>query len=496
MPYTKQQFGDMIKKKYPDYEPIDSVELANKVIEKYPQYKNNVITESPLTSTVLNTVGNASDFQEQKQEKKMAAMSPDEKMGYERYESSKVGDFAIGALKGAGHTLESIGKLTGAEKVLSPVSKLGKEAGLPQLEVSTTPSGPAQKAGFTSEQVAEYVVPGMGATKALKGASLAKKVLTEALLGGGTSFVQSEGDIKTAAETAGISAALPVVGAGISKLVAPARLMKKALGLTPTQVKNLDKIAQTKIFKEPAYKDISDFALQKGLEGSRQEMVDQAVDLFSQAKSSKADILKNANAPIKNTYNELFDYLKKEYAVPGQKAVLDEINTLASKDTLTAVELDKMRYLADDALPMSAYADTSPVKTKGVQKLIDNVRSTLETIDKSGQIKKANTDIRLLYQLVGGDKSFLKQAAERSLIGQLTFKGGLTGIAAAGAGMVAPPLGALISGLGLAENVVLGIPQISSNLAQAVKNMPENEIVELFKAILSGSAKSVPSQVE
>jgi len=44
MDYTLQQFGDMIKQKYPDYQSIDSNELAGKMIEKYPVYKKQIIT--------------------------------------------------------------------------------------------------------------------------------------------------------------------------------------------------------------------------------------------------------------------------------------------------------------------------------------------------------------------------------------------------------------------------------------------------------------------
>lgn len=42
MPETLQQFGDRIKNKYPDYSDMDSVELANKMLTKYPEYKEQV----------------------------------------------------------------------------------------------------------------------------------------------------------------------------------------------------------------------------------------------------------------------------------------------------------------------------------------------------------------------------------------------------------------------------------------------------------------------
>ena len=42
MAYTIDQFGELIKSKYPDYKDINNNDLVNKILEKYPDYKEQV----------------------------------------------------------------------------------------------------------------------------------------------------------------------------------------------------------------------------------------------------------------------------------------------------------------------------------------------------------------------------------------------------------------------------------------------------------------------
>jgi hypothetical protein len=49
MPYTLQQFGQLVKQKYPQYQNIPDEELAKQIIEKYPVYKQ-YIAETPTTT--------------------------------------------------------------------------------------------------------------------------------------------------------------------------------------------------------------------------------------------------------------------------------------------------------------------------------------------------------------------------------------------------------------------------------------------------------------
>lgn len=51
-----QEFGQTIKQKYPQYQSIDDTQLANKIIEKYPEYKSR-ITETAQEKGFLSNVG-------------------------------------------------------------------------------------------------------------------------------------------------------------------------------------------------------------------------------------------------------------------------------------------------------------------------------------------------------------------------------------------------------------------------------------------------------
>lgn len=49
--YTLEEFGQNIKKKYPQYSSMSDVDIANKVIDKYPQYKDQIKAGTPGTKS-------------------------------------------------------------------------------------------------------------------------------------------------------------------------------------------------------------------------------------------------------------------------------------------------------------------------------------------------------------------------------------------------------------------------------------------------------------
>lgn len=51
---TIEEFGQTIKKKYPQYQNIDDKELATKMLEKYPQYRDRVFDTDPQTQSQIN----------------------------------------------------------------------------------------------------------------------------------------------------------------------------------------------------------------------------------------------------------------------------------------------------------------------------------------------------------------------------------------------------------------------------------------------------------
>ena len=46
MPVSYKEFAAQIKAKYPEYSEVDDLELSNKIIEKYPEYKAQVSFDS------------------------------------------------------------------------------------------------------------------------------------------------------------------------------------------------------------------------------------------------------------------------------------------------------------------------------------------------------------------------------------------------------------------------------------------------------------------
>ena len=40
--YTLEEFAQLIKSKYPEYQGVEDIELANKVLEKYPVYRDRI----------------------------------------------------------------------------------------------------------------------------------------------------------------------------------------------------------------------------------------------------------------------------------------------------------------------------------------------------------------------------------------------------------------------------------------------------------------------
>lgn len=55
MPESLEQFGDRIKTKYPDYADMDSIELANRMLAKYPEYKEQVDMSSSEKGSILGS---------------------------------------------------------------------------------------------------------------------------------------------------------------------------------------------------------------------------------------------------------------------------------------------------------------------------------------------------------------------------------------------------------------------------------------------------------
>ena len=157
-----------------------------------------------------------------------------------------IGQFGVGALKGLGSTVYGAAKL--GEKIGEAVLPQSLEKFGPQVGEKPSilePQGTAQKAGFGTEQIAEWFVPAgafvKGVSKADKaiqaskvgmklaeGGKIAKTALTTARVGAKAGISASEGAFGTAIQSGGdidemrksamFAGAVPIVGKGLSVL--------------------------------------------------------------------------------------------------------------------------------------------------------------------------------------------------------------------------------------------------------------------------------------
>jgi hypothetical protein len=236
------------------------------------------------------------------------------------------------------------------------------------------------------------------------------------------------------------------------------------------------------IAKSGGYESIDDFALQKNFQGSRENMEDQAKKLFKETIESKPETLASITDLTPRDkipeVDDLFAYLQDQYKTIGNKEELNTISQLFNKKAYTATELDSIRSLADATLPQGAYKGAEPVKTKGLQKVIDNIRRILGDLDESGTLKQQNTDIRILHNLVEN----LGQSAQRNLANQVLFR--TLGRLGAGAGAsVAIPGAAPIAAAYAVGGALTDNPAIASTVARVLNKIPSSERSEVTKLI-------------
>src|SRR5881394_3275155 len=266
---TPAEFAQSIKAKYPAYASIPDAELASRMLEKYPEYKDRVrtadfqTTNEPPSPSLLRQAGEA------------------------------VENLGIGAVKGVGQSVIGAGRLvqmipgvTRAVDALYGSPGISEEA-MRQAEELVRPQGVAQHVGKGAEQIAELIVPGSKLAQAgeaaatrfaptlapLVGETVAKyapRAAVEAAGQAGMAKIQG-GDPRLAAA---FGAATPALGAVVEAL--PQTLKEQASkqvvqALGPTKER----------FKAIAEK-LAPNILQRGLRGSREALQDQAATTLSQ----------------------------------------------------------------------------------------------------------------------------------------------------------------------------------------------------------------------
>lgn len=485
MAFTYEQLGQKVKAQYPQYKDMSDEELGKLVASKYPQYQQQIKEGTGILSTIK--------------------------------------DVGVGALKGLGSTAAGASELfqKGAAAII-PGGKTAADIKRPEaLEKLLTPTTTAQKVGFGAEQIAEFLVPGLAATRLAKGAKvattlgvkgLAKEAAKEATIGATVAAAQ-KGTVDTGVLTTGaISGAFPVIGAGIraAKPVIKAGKELGAEGLLASARKNLEKVlhptkAETKkISKEiviPQLLKQPEVALtREGLEtklATQRKTVGEAIGEFGETGAIKGET-------PKTKLLDIFEQKKAQYVVPGKRGkVIVEPEKVKQIEELQDI-VDEF----DDIIPNSTLNQLRKAWAKTVYKgkqvrpsLIEG--SALDLKDDAvglmtDEIAKVNPDLAALnkqYHFLKGAEKVLKETQERKVGQTGVVKKGLAVLAGAALAPGESLLGKLLGagGMRLLTNAVDSTAwntvsaAAKSKLANALVKEEKSKAMEILKRI----AKSV-----
>jgi hypothetical protein len=239
------QFGQTIKQKYPEYQDMDDADLGQKMLSKYPQYQDMIDTPYPTTPT-----------------------QPQQPLST---------GLMVGALKGAGATLESGVRSTGqilgglggaisvpvqerkqadlttqyeqalqnknpelARQIQSQISQAGKPSQafsdmfdnpfLAKVRETLKPKTIAEKVGYGAEKIGEFFTPGSMVKQATQGTGILGRAIGQGISAGGVKLAQTGAGtgerketyeslreaLKTGAIAGAVSAGTELLAKGIS----------------------------------------------------------------------------------------------------------------------------------------------------------------------------------------------------------------------------------------------------------------------------------------
>lgn len=265
MPPQGQTLAQMVRAKYPGaYDDMDDAALESAVKAKFPGIYDDLPTS---------------------QQPKRAEAQPGV--------LGTMADLGIGAAKGVGDTVATLGSLVHKiPGVSAAVDALYGTPGVSQAsfreaERVTTPSNTAQTIGKGVEQIAEVLIPGSKVAAATRGMRLPARMGAEAVSSAGVSTAQGGDPISAGV----VGAAVPVIGGALGSRAATAlresaqKKVAQALG------------AQKERFKAIAEKRAPEI-LRRGLSGSRQTLLRDATENARAAGAAIDDVLKGAGDQV------------------------------------------------------------------------------------------------------------------------------------------------------------------------------------------------------
>lgn len=197
-------------------------------------------------------------------------------------------DVGVGALKGAGQTLQNIGRMV--TKPISAITGIEDKTGIPEenLEAKNT----QQKVGKFLERTAEFILPASKVSKLTTGLSKGARIGAQVASDVGVA-VSQEGDLKAAIPTAVVSAgisAIPIIGRFIAKPTTKVtgniakNLEMINLRLTPTQ----------KLALRDKADDVVKFINKNKVVGSPEARYAKSLEVVDQFENSVQSLLKQS----------------------------------------------------------------------------------------------------------------------------------------------------------------------------------------------------------
>jgi hypothetical protein len=254
---TPVEFAQSIKAKYPDYATVPDTELATRMLEKYPEYRDRVQSVDFSTTNQTDAAG-----------------TPVVAPSLLSRTASIAGDVALGAMKGAGSTVFGLGKMVRDYTPIGRISDAIHPGSFEKKPSELVPSNTAQKVGYTGEQIGEFFIPTGAAGKVGRVAEVAKS----------GALTMAQGGTPTQAGTsAALSAVIPGVGALRNRLAGrleegAEKGVQQALGATKERYKAIAARLTPEILK-------------RGLRGSRESLQAKAAETLETVGTQLDDAL-------------------------------------------------------------------------------------------------------------------------------------------------------------------------------------------------------------
>lgn len=482
-----EDFANKIKAKYPQYADMDNTELVNKIVTKYPVYKQSLVNESESPS--------------------VAPLKGAQAPGIVR----GLGKSALDLVQGVGELGQNVlqqtagrvvEKITGVpkEEMGAKVFEQGTEQ-FNQIQDATKAEGTGEQVGKFVGDVAQFVIPATQVGKVQKGASLASRIVGQAVSDTGVQALK-EGELnKDVAETAIFSLAFPGVVEGGKAGI------KKILGDSNSAGRIIDSLIKP-AKKELAYgKNPGKAIAEEGLVANSLDDLGEKVKNVIKQKSDEYinEIRKSgiSNIDVSGAFNPIDDAISTAVKQNNQTlvnrlnsikvaltqnldSVIDEsgnqiIKSTGSKNlqSLTPEDIVNIKKEIGEMTMFTGNPTDDKLVNSALKKIYGNVKGKIdEAVPGSSKLSEK------IASLISADSAIANRAAvlQRQNVGNFTGKV-LGGAGALASIFTANPVPALIGlGAGGIENA-LGTPAFKTRFAKFLSGATAKQKEQIYTAM-------------